>query len=66
MAERTLAQQLTDIDAAIEAIVTGGQSYSIAGRTYTRANLSELRAERNDILRRIEHETGHGRRRAEF
>ena len=66
MAERSLAQQLTDVDAAIEAIMSGGQSYSIAGRTYTRANLSELRAERDAILKRVAYETGSGRRLAEF
>jgi hypothetical protein len=38
----TLAQMKTDWTAALQAIAVGNQSYSIAGRTFTRAQLSEV------------------------
>ena len=37
-------QQLASVQAAIAAIESGAQSYSILGRTVTRANLKELYA----------------------
>jgi hypothetical protein len=36
------ASELIQIDAAITAILTGAQSYSIAGRSMSRADLSAL------------------------
>lgn len=38
---------------AEEAILVGGQSYEVAGRKLTRANLSEIRAAKADLERRI-------------
>jgi len=38
----TLAQLLTDYQNALTAVATTGQSYSIGGRTFTRADLSEI------------------------
>ena len=38
----TLAEQLANVQAAIEAIEDGAQSYTIGGRSYTRANLETL------------------------
>ena len=38
----TLAEQLTLVEYAIAHLMVGGQSYSIAGRTYTRADLDDL------------------------
>jgi len=46
---RTYAQQLEDIDAAIAAIETRNQSYSINGRSMTRADLATLYAERRRL-----------------
>lgn len=45
-----MALTVATVDAAIEALLTGGQSYSIAGRSFTRANLSELRKLRTELL----------------
>ena len=36
------SELLTEVNAAIEAIAVGGQSYKIGTRSLTRANLSEL------------------------
>lgn len=48
----TYAEQLTSVQAAITAIEGGAQSYSIAGRSLTRADLSVLykREERLRVL----------------
>lgn len=47
MAVKTYAEQLEEVQAAISAILTGGQSYSIStgqgARGLTRASLGELR-----------------------
>ncbi len=37
-----LTSMLTTFTTALTAVATTGQSYSIAGRTFTRANLTEL------------------------
>lgn len=49
-AERKAALE-RELDAVNEAIlkVLGGQSYSIAGRSVTRANLTEMRKLRNEL-----------------
>lgn len=44
-----MAITTTQIDAAIETILTEGQSVTLDGVTYTRANLADLRALRADI-----------------
>lgn len=41
---------LETINAAIAAVAVGGQSYKIGSRTLTRANLTELRNLRNQML----------------
>lgn len=46
MAELTVKE----IEEAIQAITSGGQSYKIGSRSLTRANLSELRALRKELL----------------
>lgn len=38
----TLTEMQADWKAALKAIAVGNQSYTIAGRTFTRANLSEV------------------------
>ena len=42
MAIKSFEEQLIEVQTAISVIITKGQSYTIAGRTYTRATLSEL------------------------
>lgn len=41
--------QLAEVEAAIIALSTGAQSYSIGGRSVTKASLAELRVLRNDM-----------------
>jgi len=63
----TLAEQLTSVQAAITAIETNGQSYSIEGVTYTRASLKTLYDREQRILDKITRETaGGGKTVAEF
>jgi len=66
MAERTLAQKIEDLDAAIEAIETGAQSITVDGRTYTRANLRELYLRQDRLESKANKADGGGRRVAEF
>jgi len=42
MTIKTYTEQLEEVQAAITAIMTGAQTYTINGRTLTRANLSDL------------------------
>ena len=64
---RTLAEQLDDVDAAIEAIETGAQSITAEdGRSVTRGNLPALYKRRDAIQRRINFESNKGRTWAEF
>ncbi len=65
MEERSLAQQLTDVDEAIQRTLKA-LSLGVGDRNITRSNLRDLREERKDILNRIAHESGGGRRVAEF
>jgi hypothetical protein len=46
---RTLQQQLDDVDAAIAAIETGGQSVNLDGATLTRASLATLYIRRDQL-----------------
>ena len=62
----TLAEQLSNVQAAIEKIETKGQGVSFDGATYTRANLKDLYEREKNLLRRIAHQTTHGRTVAEF
>ena len=49
----TPAKQLKVLNDAIFSILAGGQSYKIGSRSLTRANLSELIAERDKIEKQI-------------
>lgn len=42
LSDADLAEMATDWKACLKAIATAHQSYSIAGRTFTRANLLEV------------------------
>ena len=55
------ASLLALIDAAIEALLTGGaQSYSIGSRNVTKLDLGKLFEERNMLLMQVQRETGSG------
>lgn len=49
MAIKTYTQQLEEVQAAIEAIEGGAQSYSIAGRSLSRADLATLYARESKL-----------------
>ena len=66
MAE-TLAAQLTRVQAAIAAIEDGAQSITAEdGRSLTRADLKTLYEREKGLLRRVDHESTHGKTLAEF
>ncbi|MBQ8144543.1 MAG: peptidylprolyl isomerase, partial [Butyricicoccus sp.] len=46
----TSEEMLAEVNNAITAIMVGGQSYKIGSRSLTRANLSELRALRDQLM----------------
>ena len=55
------ASLLTLIDAAIEALLTGGaQQYSIGSRTVTKLDLASLMEQRNKLLHQVQRESGSG------
>ena len=55
------ASLLALIDAAIEALLTGGaQSYSIGSRNVTKLDLADLFEQRNMLLMQVERESGSG------
>ena len=45
----TLAEQLAQVNAAITAVLAGGQSYRLGSRSVTRADLAMLKALRDDL-----------------
>lgn len=45
----TPAEQLAQVNAAITAVLSGGQSYKLGGLSLTRADLAELRALRDQL-----------------
>ncbi len=45
----TNTERLATIDAAIDGILSGNQSYSVLGRTFTKANLRDLWAMRKEV-----------------
>lgn len=49
--EKTMrpAERLAQVDAAIEAVLAGGQSYKLGSQSVTRADLSQLRALREEL-----------------
>lgn len=57
----TAASLLALIDAAIEALLTGGaSSYSIGARTVTKLDLATLMEERRQLQIQVQRETGSG------
>lgn len=55
MSENALkpAEMLEQVNAAISAVLVGGQSYKIGSRSLTRADLSMLKAMRDDLEAQI-------------
>ncbi len=55
--------QLTELEAAIVALATGAQSYTVNGRSVTRAALPELRSLRQEMRAEVGERTvfGQGR-----
>lgn len=45
----TLEERLSQVNAAIAAVLMGGQSYRLGSRALTRADLAQLRALRDDL-----------------
>lgn len=45
----TLAEQLAQVNAAIAAVLAGGQSYRLGNQSVTRADLAALKALRDDL-----------------
>ncbi len=63
----TAASLLSQIDAAIESLLTGGaESYSIGNRTVTKLDLGDLFEQRNILQTQVERESGGGLRLAKF
>lgn len=58
----TNKQRLDQIESAITAIETKGQSYTIGGRSLNRGNLAELYAERRRLERLVARDTRGGLR----
>lgn len=46
-------EKLEQVEAAIEAILVGGQSYRMGTRQLTRANLSELYKMQSDLMAQV-------------
>jgi hypothetical protein len=59
MAVQTYSQQLEAVQAAIEKVLTG-QSYSIGGRTLTRADLDSLTKREQYLRAMVDRENGGG------
>ena len=57
MAIKTYTEQLESVQAAIEAIEGGSQSYSIGGRSLSRADLGTLYARENVLMAKAVRET---------
>lgn len=63
----TAASLLSQIDAAIESLLTGGaESYSIGNRTVTKLDLGDLLEQRYKLQAQVERESGGGFRLAKF
>jgi hypothetical protein len=58
----TLEELRDDYVAAIKAVATNGVSYSIGGRSLSRANLTEMRTTLGDILAALSRASGTRRR----
>lgn len=53
MATKTYQEQLEEVQAAITAVLTRGQSHDTNGRSFSRADLAELRRMENDLRRKV-------------
>ena len=60
MAIKTYTEQLEEVQTAISAILGGAQSYAIGNRSLTRANLKELYAQEERLLKLVARETAGG------
>ena len=60
MALRTTTEKLESVQAAIAAIEGGAQSYSISGRSLTRANLAELYKQERFLEKKLARESAGG------
>lgn len=60
MLDMAAADLLTEVETAITAILSGAQSYSLRGRSVTRANLAELREFRRELQEEIASDTAGG------
>jgi hypothetical protein len=58
MAIKTTEEQLEEVQGAISAVLTGNQSYTLDGRSVSRANLEALQAREAELLRRYAGEQG--------
>lgn len=60
--EKTMrpAERLAQVDAAIEAVLAGGQSYKLGSQSVTRADLSQLRALRDELAAQAAREDNSG------
>ena len=55
------ASLLAQVEAAIEALLTGGaSSYSIGSRSVTKLDLDSLFAQRDKLIRQVQRETSSG------
>lgn len=54
------SERLALVDAAIEAVLSGGQSYKLGNWSVTRADLSQLRALREELAAAAAQESGNG------
>lgn len=50
------AERLAQVDAAISAVLYGGQSYKLGDWSVTRADLAQLRALRDDLAAQVSQE----------
>lgn len=60
MAILTYTEQLEQVQAAITAVLTKGQSYTIDGRTFTRADLGALQEREQYLMPLAQRETRGG------
>lgn len=60
MTLKTYTEQLEEVQAAISAIMTGSQSYQIAGRSLTRGDLKTLLSEETRLRAMVKRDTAGG------
>ena len=54
------SERLAQVDEAIAAVLAGGQSYKLGSQSVTRADLSQLRALREELAAAAAQESGGG------